>query len=384
MTNNKLRITGVTLVFLSAITFPLINGALHLVPDIKNTENRAMAKEPALDIELLDPFPVKYEAYYNDHFSVRSRLISYYNDYNLNVMKKSPFPDHVAVGYNKWLFHMGREMESYTLKDTLSLQELETWRLILECQQKYLREQGCTFYFMVSPNKANIHSENVPYYYYRYASKCWGEQLLGYLEKNSTVNVISVYDRFRELKKDNQLYFKLDNHWNRLGAFYAGNAACERIGRDFPSVKPLPLSDYTVKQVQRKEAGDLGRMLGNPASFTDTDFEFIPKKVSAKTTVDNTSYVMYDKVISPQVVINDRNDTTKPKLMIVSDSFSNMLFPFLCESFGRTVKVFDMWYYSIYPALVESEKPDVYILMIFEPMLKPPHDTRAVLSGYCN
>lgn len=365
---SRFRMIGLTTVFLSVILFPLLNVSLGLIPDTKNFENRAMSPKPVFDINLLDPYPSKFEKYYNDNFSLRSLIIKYYNLLTLKLFKKSPLPDNVIIGNNGWLYLAGNEMKTYIGKERLSILQLEEWRTELENQKRYLEKRGCKFYFMVTPSKANIHSENIPYAYYQFNAQSWGEQLIEYLQKYSDINVISLYESFKDLKKHNQLYYKIDNHWNKKGAFFAANIVCERINRDFPNVKPLSISDFIVNEFP-KTKGDIAYMLSNPELFPDLEFEFISKKTQKEIKVDTVRYSMGDGKYPPNITYRSTKDSKKPKLLMTSDSFSRLMFPFLAESFNKSINIFDYWHYHLNKDIVNYEKPDVYLLMIFEPWL---------------
>ena len=60
------------------------------------------------------------------------------------------------------------------------------------------------------------------------------------------------------------------------------------------------------------------------------------------------------------------NSKNKKKLLIISDSFGDFLFPLISENFTKTVKIFDNWEYKLNEKIVEIEKPNVVILLILE------------------
>jgi hypothetical protein len=59
-----------------------------------------------------------------------------------------------------------------------------------------------------------------------------------------------------------------------------------------------------------------------------------------------------------------------PKLLIFSDSFSKYMFPFIAERFSKTTKIFDCWLYHRNESIIENEKPDIVILIMWEPSLR--------------
>ena len=98
MTHTKFRTALIAIVFLAMIFFPMVNENLRLVKDIESAENRALAEKPVFDVSLLDPFPRKYEAYYNDHFSLRFQLVDFYSQLQFRFFKVSPIPELALLG----------------------------------------------------------------------------------------------------------------------------------------------------------------------------------------------------------------------------------------------------------------------------------------------
>ncbi|MBA3665615.1 MAG: hypothetical protein H0W61_15625 [Bacteroidetes bacterium] len=368
MKHVKYRVIALFVMFAVFIAFPIINNFAGFVKDIPSQENRARSKKPCFDINLLDPYPELYEKYYNDTFPIRSRIIKHFTDFNLHVYKKSPFPDKVVIGNDNWLFMAGGELEAYLGKNQLTKEQLEAYKLDMEFQKKYLEERGCKFYFMVTPTKANVHSEKMPYTYYRVNEQSVGEQLSEYLKKNSSISVISVFDEFKKIKESEHIYYKHDNHWNRKGAFYASQIIIKEIQKDFPNIKPLAINDFEVTKVV-KEEGDIIRFVGSPDLGEDYEYEFISKKSGKPVPTNTLKYEITDDPAGPAVQTIHNSDTMRPKMMIMGDSFAGMLFPFLSESFSKSTRVFDNWRYKMWDEVVKAEKPDVYILMIYEPFV---------------
>ena len=233
---NTFRIVSISLVFLACLSFPLLNSGIKLLKDSADFENRALAKEPALDLAHLDPYPLRYETFYNDHFNLRNSLIQLYHLYKIMGFHESPIPDKVVIGKNGWLYNVGEEMDSYMGKNRLSEKELEDFKLELEYRKKYLADRGIKLYFAPVPCKASIYDENIGYEYYRIYKESWGEQLINYLNTHSQLTPINVFEKLRSVKDKTNLYFKLDNHWNSLGAFYAANGIIEHLQKDFPEL----------------------------------------------------------------------------------------------------------------------------------------------------
>lgn len=360
------------IVFLAMIFFPLANEWLRLVPDIPSSENRALAKKPALNLSHLDPFPVEYERYYNDHFPLRFRWIQWYAQLQFNWFKISPIPGQALIGKEDWFFFAGNEQDAYLGHHRLTAAELDSLRLELGFRSRYLDSLGTKFYFLVAPVKNGIYTEYQPTTAYPLFPDTWGEQLIGHLARSSGVRTINVHDSLRAKRGEGELlYFKRDNHWTPLGAFHAANVALARIHEDFPAVVPNKLEDYAFRKT-RKPLGNIAAMLGMGNLGIDTLTAFERKggflaSVAEKVPYPPIADFPYDWDYESVREIEGRDG---PKLLLITDSFGHNIFPYLAEQFGRSVKIFDGWQYKLNREIVLQERPDVVILMPMEANLR--------------
>lgn len=353
--------------FLTLIAFPYLNGKLNLIADISSSENRQMTAKPELDFKRLDAYPKKYEAYFNDHFSIRSRLVKYFNLLNIIIFKKSPLPEQVIIGHDEWFFLAGHELDSYIGKDYLLEAELDSFSRELSFRKNYLAERNCKFYFCVVPAKTNIYSDKIPGSIYRIHKPCWGEQLNTYLIQHSDVNPIDLYQVLRSKKQTDNLYLKLDNHWNRLGAFYAANELLARLQKDIPGILTNSLRDYQITKTVTNN-GNVIAMLSDIDFFSDYDVMLTPVSGFKAVDVPPVGYPCVPGFPYCGDYEKDKeiNNPAKPRLLLIADSFGENAFPFLAEHFSRSVKIFDSWEYKLNEDIVEKEKPDVVILMALE------------------
>jgi alginate O-acetyltransferase complex protein AlgJ len=371
MKYQKWRTYGIFSVFVLILSFPFINTVFKLIKDAESFENRQLTFPPSYDSILTDPFPAKFEQYYNDHFSLRNLMIKGYSFYNIILFKKSPLPDRVIIGDNGWLFTAFEDFESFQGKNRFTPEELEAFKLELEYRQKYLNERGCKFYFMIAPGKPSIYPEKIGHEYYRLNTQTWGEQLIEYLTKNSTINTINVFETFRQKKPEHDLYYKLDSHWNSIGGFYAANEVFNKLKIDFPAIESLTLSDFNIR-VADECGGDINAMLGNLSIFSEPCVAVDPKKPYKAIEGASGKYPLPESFPYPEMfeVNREIKNSKKPKLLMITDSYGEYIFPFLAENFSRSVKIWDGWRYELNENIVEGEKPDVFLLMINEPKLR--------------
>ena len=364
---NKFRIILIAVLFITIISFSILNEGLGLVKDIASSENRKMAEKPNFDLKHLDSYPAKYEKYYNDNFSIRAILVRYFNIFNIKCLKKSPVPDQVIIGDDDWLFLGGNWLDSYKGKNRLKESELDEFRKELDFRKKYLNERNCKFYFLIAPEKASIYPEKVPSNIFQYNKQSWGEQLLEYLEQKSEVKPINVFHVLRTLKVKEQIYYKLDNHWNQLGAFYSANEVLKRIHKDFSEVSTNQLSEYSIVK-STTNTGNLVGMLSGIGDFNDISFQLTPKDGFLAKNAPLVNYPIVKGFPYPTEYENEKEikNSKKPRLLIISDSFGGNIFPFLSEQFSRSIKIFDSWQYKLNEDIVESENPNIVLLIVLE------------------
>jgi hypothetical protein len=368
MKHSTFRTILVSVVFIGILSFAFLNSIFNVVKDIKSGENRAMAAKPIMYLQHLDQYPDQYDKYYNDNFSFRSRLIKGLNYIYIKCFHKSPpITNKIIIGNNDWLYMGGNEIDTYSGNHRFTPSELKIIKEEFEYRQKYLESRSIKYYVMIAPVKAIIYPENIPNTVFRKNNQSWGEQINEYLEKNSSVKPISVYSILKKEKQSQVLYFKLDNHWNQIGAFYATNEILKRIHTDFPSVNQLNLKDFNIKSVE-KDDGNIANQLFDTPLFKDVDYALEPYKGFKSKEVDPVGYPVVPGFPYAFEYEKDREipGSKQPKILVISDSFGGAVFPLLSEQFSRSVKIFDAWQYKLNEDIIEKEKPDIVILITLE------------------
>lgn len=370
MIDNKYQHYFLIIVFISILFFPIVNSQLGLIKDIESAENRTMATLPKPNIKHLDIFPSEFNKYFNDNFSLRSHLIKIYNTFILSAFEKSPIPEQMFFGKDGYLFLGGNELLSFRGKDILSNNELLTFKKEFEYREKYLAKRNCKFYVLIAPNKAAIYYDKVPGNIVRIYKDSWGEQLTHYLEKNSTITTVNLFTAFKKIKDTTPLYYKLDNHWNNLGGYYGVSEFLNKAKENSPMIENTPLSSYNIVKNPTHD-GNIVQMLSINQDFLDTTYALTPKLGFKTTEVNIRKYPCiegfpYCYEYEMRNSYKNTSDITKPKLLIISDSYGGAFYPLASEHFRETVKIFDSWQYKLNEAIVENEKPDIMILIVLE------------------
>lgn len=386
MDQSSCRTRALALMFLLLIAFPLLNDLLRIVPDTASTENRNLTARPQISWTGLSEFPERYERYFNDNFPLRSRMVKYYNRYKIRLLKQSPFPDRVIIGDEGWLFKAGDEDAAFRNRNPFTSEELEAFRLELEYRADYLRQIGCQFYFMIAPVKASVYPEHLPQSRFIAPRPSMGEHLLEYLDQHSTVKTVNVYPAIREAKAFGPVYFRQDTHWNALGAVYAADHTLWVVQQELPDVSLLGEANFLSWELFFR-GGNLVQMLGDPGlELEEVGYHVEPRSGFRSAEVPKVGYPVTSEMWQyPQSYETTQEipGSNQPRLLMITDSFGDMIFPYLAEGFSRSVKIFDGWQYMLNEDIVESEKPDVMILMIHEARLRLmlSHQSRLAANG---
>ena len=170
------------------------------------------------------------------------------------------------------------------------------------------------------------------------------------------------------------IFYRTDHHWTSLGAYYGYEALCEAMGLPAPS-----LSDYQRQVVSDSFYGTTYSSSGFAWVKPDEMETFVPDDGSMTVTsyegVNVTEGPLYDTSfldvkdkysmflggVSPLRSIETGHEG--PRLLIVRDSYSDSLAPFLLKNFSR-VDLMDLRYYrdSLYQYALDNDFDMILVL----------------------
>ncbi|HTX88560.1 MAG TPA: hypothetical protein VMC08_06185 [Bacteroidales bacterium] len=332
-------------------------------------ENRTISKKPVFDLNLLDPYPKAYTAYYNDIFPLRSDLKYLNTIYQYYVFHESSDPGEVLIGRHGWFFYCQKEKQIYEGTYILSDKDIRGIVDELGWRDHLLKELGIKFYIAIAPMKSEIYPENVPAGFYRSTSGTSTDKLIAAIKKDGRINFIDLKEPLIGAKKSGRLYQVTDNHWNSKGAFVAYSEIMKRIGKDFPAIRPVDRSDIEFRPFTRN-GGNLANMLGLSSLVKESDFKPVIRGAKAKPAPSEGfepppgSPIVDEYEFDRQV-----EDPSLPVGLVIRDSFGFPLMPFLDENFRKSVYIFDSWRYGFHKEIIEKLKPDLVLVVIYEPHL---------------
>ena len=223
---------------------------------------------------------------------------------------------------------------------------------ILDENIQYLRDFAnraeVPVYFGLIPTAASVWREKLPIDAPGADEESWTAEL--YSRSGAvTIDLASALDAHSA----EPIYYRTDHHWTSLGAFYGANAILSTMGID-----ELDLSNYAPEVVSDSFLGTNYSSAGAWWIEPDTITAYVPE--DGKSVVSNftgrdepgrlyapeyldvkNKYAYFLGGNQPLCVI--RSQAEGPKILVIRDSYSDCLAPFLSERF-REVHLFDLRY----------------------------------------
>ena len=250
----------------------------------------------------------------SDRFFLRQELISLDNRITAEVFGNSG-EDKVILGKDGWLFFT-ETLENYTGTKPMTDRELYSAARNLQLMQMYCEREGKKFAFVIAPNKNSLYSAYMPNYGVK-AETTDADKLMALL-KTMGVKTVDLFDAFR--KEEEPLYFAHDSHWNSKGAALGADL----INAAFDVKSSYYGGDFSQQQ---RHDGDLYSM-AYPA-FTDPEMDVVYG--------GKLNYSFTGKNTKPDSIRLETAGSGDGKLVAYRDSFGNLLFPYLADSYASAV-----------------------------------------------
>ncbi|HHY63552.1 MAG TPA: hypothetical protein GX501_00750 [Clostridiaceae bacterium] len=260
------------------------------------------------------------------------------------------FGDDPNVGY--WLVVDGKAVQLFKFNK-------ESFDYYAEVLNKYRQALGANvkIYSMIPPTNG----EFLQLKKYKGITDSQNDAL-DYLRSrlDDSIMTVDVFDALNR-HKDEYIYFRTDHHWTALGAYYGYSAFMETTGE-----RPLSLDRF--------EKIDLGDFLGSSYTKTlDKSLEKNPDNIVAYKPLNSHEFITYSgNEGTPADIIDLKytEDITRKylvfissggatwskvttdvkngrKILVIKDSFGNMLVPFLVPHYEE-IYVVDSRFYSKY------------------------------------
>ncbi len=338
---NRLVDLLIVAVFSVSLLLPLILWAVQKDEPYSGVEKRELQTFPVVSLQnSFTDFTRAFDSYFQDHFGLREFLIHRYHREASKRFGVTGVPN-VVEARDGWLY-LSSGFLLDDLKGRLQFSDREKeqfWNQVVR-RQKWLKEQGVAYIFLVAPNKQTIYPEYLPHYYQGSGESSRLDQLLVSRPERGAESFLDVRARLTAQKANGRLYHKSDTHWNKWGASFAAAEIFKRTRELFPDFsrwKPLPFA----ASWNETRGGDLALMIGKLDVIRENRPVIEPAAVTAVTKGVPPSLVGLLTV--PQLRPHHTAKSGRPlRVLVLHDSFFENLKPFVSEGYGE---VFYLWKY---------------------------------------
>jgi hypothetical protein len=308
------------------VLFLMISTACALgMPFYKNdgsAQKRALAEFPQLimDSKLNLSFPNEFEDWLKDHIAWRDELVTIRSRILKGIQTSSD--NQVIIGSDGWLYFQETVLD-YTGEGTFTENQLYRLNAVICEMDDALSKEGIPLIVAIAPNKSTIYPDYMPSNYPRRSYPGNAERLQA-MQATHYVNLtVLLKDKARQ---ERLLYHRTDTHWNNYGARLGAHALLSAIADAAKTSVSLP--DLAEEGTVRHDwTGDLNLMI-YPAN-TPKDDQYYYSDTEPVYTAKGRMRSLED------LNITTTGGKTGLNLLVLRDSFSNALIPYLSNAFSN-------------------------------------------------
>ena len=254
--------------FASALALP----GLALMFTASNTttlfENRPAAPWPSL---MVAGFAPAFERALADRFGGRDTLIHLHHFTKVVVFGVSPVPN-VLLGRRGWLYYKGDDARDLATVNRhgpppTAAAPSEIAKGIV-ARRRYLAERGIGYLLVVVPDKHTVYPEHVPPAWVPLLRPSSWDTVLAHLGPEDRAHVVDLRPPLMAAKRDLQVYYRTDSHWNGSGGWIGYAQILAALQREM-AMSTSPPKPLPPRQRAGEVSGDLARMLGVSYGFVE-------------------------------------------------------------------------------------------------------------------
>ena len=344
-----------TLLFVATISLPLAANLVGVDGADPGAENRALAAFPRIDRSpsSLSALPSAFSAWFDDHFGFRSRLVRWYGESRLFLLRASPSAT-VVKGQHGWFFYGDdKSIEDYANAEPMTDEAVANWRAAIVRARDWLRARNVAYVFTIAPDKHVIYGDEMPLTLARVGDLSRADQVFTALQ--DTGLAVDVRAAELDAKARERVYQQTDTHWNDRGALVAYRQIIGAVRARVPQTPPAwTRADFTAED-GTVEGLDLAGMMGLTRVLREDDMRLVPRRPRRARVIDPAGAKPTDE---EGRLVTEIDDPSLPRAVIFRDSFASRLVPFLSEHFSRAVY---LWQNDFDANVVTEEHPDVVI-----------------------
>ena len=304
-------------------------------------------------------FETDFENYINDHMVLRDVFMGVNSYSNIAVLNNG------SDGVYKC-------SDGYLINEPATDSRLD---LNLSVTADFKEKTGIDTTVMIVPSTGYIMDDKLPLVHKNYNDDRYYNRIESFCQKNG-LGFVDLRDTFNSHKNSTQIYYKTDHHWTTVGAYLAYQSLCEKWGIEVKEkngyiVEKTPdfygttyntsgfwLNESDTIEVWKNRDNHSTCEITANGKTTAYKSMFFPKQLEGA-----DKYTVFLNGNNPVTTVKNPDNKGKEKLLVIKDSFSHCLAPFLSEKFSQITLV-DMRYYkkSVSEEIVKKDKFDKVLI----------------------
>jgi len=287
-----------------------------------------------------------------------------------DVNMKSHGVCQVCVG-DKAQGHFFGQLADWEGTNLISDKQIEGITGRVKTKVDYLANIGCELIYLIVPNPMEVYPETVPVRYKRSTAETTRTDQFIKAATDAGATVIELTEVFEAHRDDEfKLFHKMDSHWTDYGAYWGQHALFEHISKTWPDAAPIEIGTDVKFYTKEVDGGDMmthlelkNHLIKEQATFV----EWITEPAhNPNVWVNNRNELNFNPINKTVTITNNvKGDRDLPTAMIIRDSFSTNIYPYVCTRFSE-VYWQAMWNYKFDQRYIESTQPDYYIVLVTE------------------
>lgn len=332
--------------------------------DYSSSEKRYLQEFPETSVENIasGEFGSEFESYFADHFPSRNFWVGFNAYYNLEIGNNGA--SGVYKCDNGYLINKPVSTDNKVEKNTNAI-------------VKFKDNVDVPITVMFAPSTGYIADDVLPTVHDEYNDDTYFESASKTFENNG-IAFVDLRETFKEAYNNgSQLYYKTDHHWTTEGAYTAYAQLCKNLATEPVAKESLNVEKYDdFYGTTYSTSGfwltdpDTVEVWNNPEN-TDN----IKVTITEGTEVNEyDSMYFYDHIDEDDkypVFIDGNHALTEitnseaegGTIIVIKDSFSHCLAPFLAENYSKVILVDMRYYKQSVSDIVAQEKPEQILVM---------------------
>lgn len=332
--------------------------------DYSSSEKRYLQEFPETSVENIasGEFGSEFESYFADHFPSRNFWVGFNAYYNLEIGNNGA--SGVYKCDNGYLINKPVSTDNKVEKNTNAI-------------VKFKDNVDVPITVMFAPSTGYIADDVLPTVHDEYNDDTYFESASKTFENNG-IAFVDLRETFKDAYSNgSQLYYKTDHHWTTEGAYTAYAQLCKNLATEPVAKESLNVEKYDdFYGTTYSTSGfwltdpDTVEVWNNPEN-TDN----IKVTITEGTEVNEyDSMYFYDHIEEDDkypVFIDGNHALTEitnseaegGTIIVIKDSFSHCLAPFLAENYSKVILVDMRYYKQSVSDIVAQEKPEQILVM---------------------